>query len=267
MSNQAYVAGVLHGDGWLTEQTIGLKVSDKDFCEAFAYSVSVITGVALYVRLDERGYWLTRSSNKTGCFNGLKDFEPRTDEEKTSWIRGLFDSEGNAQLSQVNGVRSYLHRRVSIYSTDTATLDRAKSYLADLGIDTRLRATSNSESHIGDRVVYELAVREKDGFIQFADLIGSSLVRKRERLIAIRNSFVADGYQKTNQLKGAAAKRRKTLTVRLPAVVNGIRELIDRGVKPTQRNCRSIPSYGVIQKLFPQSHLVELAMQETAKCE
>ena len=64
------------------------------------------------------------------------------------------------------------------------------------------------------------------------------------------------------QLAGAVSKKRKTMTVTVPRVVAGIRELIDKGIKPTQRACRVVTGYNSIQKYVPQATLVAMAMEE-----
>src|SRR5262249_43789984 len=114
----AYLAGVLSGDGWCTRLTIGLRVIDADFAQAFALALHVVFGLAVSPRRDERGYWLVRVGNKTGRFNHLPSYEPTTDEERAAWVRGLFDSEGNAQLRPSGISTNSFGRRVAIYSTN-----------------------------------------------------------------------------------------------------------------------------------------------------
>src|SRR5262245_17678066 len=97
----AYLSGVLHGDGWCNEQTIGLRVKDQDFAQAFARALTKIAMEDYAPRLDGRGYWLVRTDNCNGRFCHIKSFKPETDTERALWLRGLFDSEGNAQLFQL----------------------------------------------------------------------------------------------------------------------------------------------------------------------
>src|SRR5690348_4244567 len=95
---QPYLAGVLSGDGWCTPRTLGLRCKDADFASAFAQAVNAVFGLSIEPAVDERGYWLTRAGNRSGRFNMLRDFEPTNNDDLSSWLRGLFDSEGNAQL-------------------------------------------------------------------------------------------------------------------------------------------------------------------------
>ena len=139
---KAYLAGVLHGDGWCTRLTLGLRAKDQDFVQAFCQAVNDVFDMDLAPRLDDRGYWLVRTSNKTGKFDWLRDYNPRDNREVGRWLRGLFDSEGNAQLVKRPslGPNSY-QRRVAMYSTNLMTLQQGLHYLIHLGISAKIRTT------------------------------------------------------------------------------------------------------------------------------
>lgn len=265
MNPIAYLSGVVHGDGWVT-QDIGLRVADEDFAAAFADALAAAFGCRARPRRDERGYWLVRTTNGTGRFDGLRAFEAATDAERGAWLRGLFDSEGNATLRPLPAVSvNSFERRVAIYSTATATLGRAASYLASLGIRTVQTATRNSAGHKGTKIVYQLRVRaSREHYRRFAELVGSSIGRKRAVLNAIPASYQPPGNEhcRRAQRLGAEAKVRKTMATKLPTVVAGIRDLLSRGIKPTQRACRGIAGYNTIQGHFPQADLVTLAASE-----
>lgn len=64
------------------------------------------------------------------------------------------------------------------------------------------------------------------------------------------------------QLVGAASKKHTTMSVTLPKVVVGIRDLIAQGIKPTQRACRVVPGYNSIQGYIPQATLVAMATEK-----
>ena len=204
---QPYLAGVLHGDGWCTQKTLGLRVKDRDFAEAFAEGVRHVFGVTLEPKPDERGYWLVRASNRTGRFDGLREYEPTDNDELGSWVRGLFDSEGNAQLwlNEAAGPASY-HRRVAMYSTNIETLQRAAKFLAWLDVSCSIRPTKNSSSHKGTKTVHELRVVRQNGFARFLEMVGSSIQRKQRTLIAISGSYQAPGWQARNWSKAVAAR-------------------------------------------------------------
>lgn len=265
MLSTAYVCGVLYGDGYATDLSIGLRVSDLDFACAFADALARTTGLWIPPRRDG-DYWAVRTSNKTGIHSELRAYVPQTLEEKAAWVRGLFDSEGNAQC-RLNGVsENSTGRRVAMYSTELSTLDRAAQYLAELGIETRCSLTQAhlNAGHKGTKPVYELSVRGgKENYTRFVATVGSSIARKHKTLIEIIASYrdMAE-YTRTAQAKGAATRRKQAIEVALPQVVAAIRQMIADGIKPTQRNCHAIPGYHRIQGRYKRhSELVALAME------
>lgn len=52
------------------------------------------------------------------------------------------------------------------------------------------------------------------------------------------------------------------MTITLPTVAREVRALIKSGVKPTQRNCRSIPGFHSVQRHVSQAALITMAMEE-----
>lgn len=259
---EAYIAGALHGDGWCTASSIGLRCKDRDFAHAFCAALNEVCMLRTRVVTDERGYALVRTANTRNRFSNLPSFIPSNETEVAAWIKGLFDSEGNAQLTKMpTGVNCY-HRRVAMYSTSLSTLQVAGKYLTILGISTRIRATKNSRGHKGSKTVFELALRcSKENFHTFANVVGSSIARKQCRLIAIVDSYVPDLSEacRANQKLGAIAKHRLAISRHGPVVLEGIRQLIKIGIKPTQRACRSIAGYNTLQRYYHQSNLVEMA--------
>lgn len=204
----AYLAGVILGDGWCTKLTLGLRVADEDFALEFHRCVTQVFKVMLSCRIDERGYWLVRTSNKTGKFNCLIDYEPITNSEKAVWIRGMFDSEGNAQLIPSKMSANSWNRRAAFYSTNMETLSRTASYLSDLGMASRTREMKASASHIGTKPVYELSLRSsRQNYSLFAELVGSSIQRKREVLKKIPGSYQPPGHHARAGAKGAASRK------------------------------------------------------------
>jgi hypothetical protein len=259
----AYLGGVVSGDGWCSALTLGLRVSDEDFADAFAMALKTAFSVTACPRRDERGYWLTRISNKTGRFDCLRDIEPSGLDGMAAWVRGLFDSEGNATL-RLNGMsKNSYGRRVAIYSTVKATLLRAAEYLYSLGMFTILRQTNNSAGHKGNLIVYELSLRGGiDNYRMFALLVGSSISRKQSVLAALPQSYSNPAiYCRKGQLKSAQRKHRTLMETTVPSVIQGIRELLESGKNPTQRACRVIPGYNSIQRYFQQSTLIAMARQ------
>lgn len=267
MTAVAYLAGVLLGDGWCTDGpsgSIGLRVSDEDFACAFAVALEIGTGSVTRPHKTRDGYWEVRNRNDSGRFSQIKSYQPETDEEVAAWLRGLFDSEGNATLTQKSGYGAEsFNRSVAFYSTNMETLTRADAYLNRLGITTRLRQMRHSVGHLGTKPTFELAVRhDRENFLRFAWLVGSNLARKRATLLALPLSYQADPAEscRSAQLIGAAAKHQRTIDVTLPSVVEGVRKLLADGINPTQRACRSaVPGYSSIQRYVAQQDLIDMA--------
>lgn len=247
---QAYLAGVIKGDGFCTNY-IGLLVADKDFAEAFCDAINHVFQLSVRVRQEKVKYWVVKTSNLTGKFSYLLTLKLTTQEEKASWLRGFFDSEGNVDLHKLPiGERCY-ERRIAMYCTNIDTLNTASSHLNALGIPNYIRATKNGEGHWGSKVVYELRLRcSKENFELFRTLIGSNIARKQKVIEAIPSTYSLlshKEYSRKGQIKGAAAKRKKTLENTLPFVVAHIKALIDSDTKPTLRLCAAtIPGYNTL---------------------
>lgn len=189
----AYLAGVLRGDGWLNS-SLCLRVADRDFAETFAATIRNGYGCTAKVNIDERGYFLVRR-NSAGRFEHLRTLIPESSEARAAWLRGYFDSEGNAQLTPLptQGDRSF-GRRVSF---------------ADLGFATRWSTLKPSKGHIGTLPVHELALRgSKQQYARFAELISSSIARKRIALGQIAESYCEDmsSVRREMQARGVATR-------------------------------------------------------------
>lgn len=204
----AYLAGVLRGDGWLNNE-LCLRVADRDFAETFAAAIRDGYGCTAKVNIDERGYFLVRRWS-AGRFEHLRTLKQESTEEQAAWLRGYFDSEGNAQLTPApsRGDRSF-SRRVSFYSTNDETLQTADKYLAALGLVTRRSTPKLSEGHLGTLPVHELALRSsKQQYVTFAELVGSSIERKRITLKRIAESYCEDmaTVRREMQARGVAVR-------------------------------------------------------------
>lgn len=256
-----YIAGVLLGDGWLTEATgLCLKVKDKDFAEAFARSIEAAFGVYHTPLLVARRYWLVRRGNKMGRFDSLRDVKPRTASQKASWLRGLFDSEGNAQLRRTLQGWNCYGRRIAIYSTTRSTLRTAARFMADLGISTRTTPTKNSKGHLGSKTVYELlVVPGLDQYSAFALKIGSNIARKAWTMLAMVASYQPDKrWLRRAQLLGAATKNRNRESVVIPRVAAAIQERIEAGESVASRACESIPGYFALRNHMTHREILSL---------
>lgn len=205
---QPYLAGVLHGDGWCTNLTIGLKVKDYDFSLAFCHNLNIGFGFSLKPRLDERGYWLVRTSNKKGYFSHIKSYQPRNKEEIAAWLKGVFDSEGNASLLKSKISLNSWNRRVSMYSTDYETITKIESYLLQLGMPNVTRKMKATKGHKGTKPVYEIKLRSsQENFQCFYSLVGSSIKRKNDVLERIPKTYQPPGFH--SRIQKLSVKKRR----------------------------------------------------------
>lgn len=258
----AYLSGVIHGDGWLTGE-LALRVADRDFADTFAFQIEVAFGLPGEPRKDERGYWLIRRSNQSGRFNSIRAFQAETNAERAYWLRGLFDSEGNANVHRVKGGPNCWVRRIAMYSTAIDTLHRARSYLDYLGIPTYLRPTKNSAGHKGTKIVHELSLRSSVGnYGKFRDIIGSSIARKRKTMDEIVSSYSKDitAARRAGQIAGARTRARKSRDEVVPRVVAAIRKRIIDALPITQRACEAaIEGYATARNHHKHADLVDAA--------
>jgi hypothetical protein len=199
----AYLAGVLHGDGFLTVEKnsrgyLGLRVADRDFADAFSSCLHAAYGVVAPVRLDERGYNLVRTYNGYGRFDQLRAYDPANNHERGRWLRGLFDSEGNAYCARsvTLGPRSW-QRRVTFFSTNVGTLQRAIGFLEILGVRAKIVPWRHGTGHKGTLPVHAIILAAgKLNFETFLAAVGSSIARKREaieRMISTYQPWAARG--------------------------------------------------------------------------
>ncbi len=260
---EAFLCGVLHGDGWCTERAIGLRVADYEFSAAFADALRHVFSVGVYPHKDERGYWLVRARNTTGKYSALLSFEPQLCGEMAAWVRGLFDSEGNACLYLKKANSQSYGRGISLFSTTISTLERAARYLTCLQIPTYLYPRALSAGHKGSQTVYRLSVAGSyEHYLRFAERVGSTIPRKQHVLDAIPQSYQPDNsYLQKAQAKGAHTRHRRTLEVTIPSVIAQIRALIDEGEKPTYKRCVTLPGYPTARQYFRHCELVAQAYE------
>lgn len=213
----AYLSGVLAGDAWLSTGSgkspsgyLCLRVADKDFADAFASAVRIAYAIDVLPHLDERGYWLTRTYNGYRRFDPLRSYSPVTDDEHAAWLLGLFDSEGNAQLTpKPNRGPNSWSRRAALYSTEPATLDKAEACFARLGLSTHRNMMRPSEGHLGSRPVEELKLSSSQpAYEHFANEVGSNIARKQHTLDRIAASYITDMANRRRQMQATGVASR-----------------------------------------------------------
>src|SRR5215467_8261521 len=106
--------------------------------------------------------------------------KPQLCREMATWVRGLFDSEGNACLYLKKANSQSYGRNISLFSTTISTLERATHYLTCLQIPTYLYPRALSAGHKGNQTVYRLSVAGSyEHYLQFAERVGSTIPRKQ----------------------------------------------------------------------------------------
>jgi hypothetical protein len=258
----AYLSGVILGDGWFTHQ-LALTCKDRDFAEAFANAIHDAFGINLPPRPEIRAtgtFWCVRRGNRRGRFDALRQFHSSSLGEKALWLRGLFDSEGNAQFGRTQGGPHCYQRRIAIYSTNRKTLNVAAQYLADLHIPSVIRTANTGVGHKGSRTVYELRViGGRANLTRFGLNVGSSIARKCYSMLAMVISYRPDfaAHCRAAQLKGAATKLQRTMSRVIPAVVDAIHQRAAAGEPIDQRTCsRTIPQYNTARGHLKHNELV-----------
>lgn len=262
---RAYLAGVLHGDGWCGKDA-GLRAKDEDFVRAWAEAARI--GLRLTIRVRFDGYWVART-RRVDLVAPLRDFRPTSQEEHAAWVRGFFDSDGNANL-RLNGMSEHSYGRgVEMFKSNLHSLGLAADSLAALGIPTILRPMTNSSSHLGTKQMYRLTVRgSQENYAKFGSLVGSSIARKHRVLTAIPDSYRPDAaeHYRSAQRKGAATRRNRAEQERLPQLLSMIRSLIDDGKNPTTRVCCGLPGYSSARTTIGLRHsqIIEMARRDSA---
>lgn len=276
----AYLNGVIHGDGYLTN-VLGLRVSDKDFAEAFAVAASAVSGrlITPQHQADYRRqfnsvcnwkYWEARSGNRNGAFECVREFVPVTETELAAWLRGMFDSEGNATCHKIrHGTESY-GRAIEFFNCNTDTIARLVKFLEQIGIPSRPRPMKNGKGHLGTKQVYRVTLKSSiENFTRFRDLVGSNIKRKRETIEKMISTYHPDirAHCRDIQLKGAATRTRRMLEVNLPRIVQAIADRMATGKPVTIEACaKHIHGYyGVLGRHFTQSQLREKAKELLCK--
>lgn len=263
----AYLAGALVSDGWLSTPRrqrygcLGLRVADRDFAEAFATAIRTGYGCTAKVVTEKRGYFVVRRYSG-GRFEHLVGYEPTTMNEQAAWLCGFFDGDGCATAVRVSKRPNSCSRRVAIYNTNRRYLERAETYLAVFGLETRWNTRKPTVGHLGTKPVFELALcSSRESYERFKNEIGSSIGRKRAKLRAIVDSYCDDlaAARRGGQAQGAATKRKRR-DERLPSVLSAIRDLVAMGIRPTARRMATeIPGYHGAQSMYRASQLVDMA--------
>ena len=155
MSNIAYLAGVLKGDGYLYRGKTGrprfqVETMSKNFAEKIAGALRAMGYVPRIARYRHSRTWI--HPNKTYHYDylpylvrvtlpyeaadTLQNFEPNTLEDKKSFVTGFFESEGTARRQVYHNRICY---RIAIYIKELSLLQRVQQFVATFGLEMKLR--------------------------------------------------------------------------------------------------------------------------------
>lgn len=192
----AYIIGVLYGDGYIIKNGgIGLQTIDDDFAHAFGDAVFRQFGI-------ESNYYKTKQSELKDWRNGktynrkgttilqaksvlIRDFiqkiknfgfvDKLNKEQKISFLRGLWDSEGSVSISGYTTVVQFTHNTFEL-----CELFR-KILLEITGIESKIRVHPQ-KNHV-------LYFYRKEHIKNFYEIIQPTIQRKRDKFEFIINRF------------------------------------------------------------------------------
>jgi hypothetical protein len=216
----AYILGVLKGDGFTDDNSVGMNVKDKDFALEFKHALEEEFGKPGKLHRYD-GLWraLLHSRKAVRSLRGMdyRAVGTGSTECVRAFLKGMFDSEGSVNLHLAKGVRI---RRVELYNTDIELMAFCERLLTRLGIKCRKMDLKRRAARIlRGRVLppgkcYRLSLREKRAnFARFEQFVGFSIKRKADTLRSLIKSY-AEYRSKWKDLKKGvlAAKGVKSYT-------------------------------------------------------
>lgn len=204
----AYLIGILNGDGSLNinkgkNYCYKLSVKDKDFAINFKNIIKEWCGLdcCLYKRKDKyhkqkfyyetmlnskeaipilSKYYIHRNKNK--ALEEIKNFINLKNEYQIQFIEGFFDSEGSINK---NG-------RILLFNKNKDILDFFSELFKNFDIKTTIYLTKVAERKIRNIIlepteIYVLNIQYKEGKKIFCNIFNSSIKRKQDRILNVRN--------------------------------------------------------------------------------
>lgn len=270
---KAYLAGCINGDAYLSKPgrkckygTFGLNAKDLDFVQMFVACIRQEYGFEVNITKHSESFFSARRYNSKDVFSGLESYEPQTQIEIASWIRGVFDSDGSVFIGKHKGGRNNSrHRLIVICQSYLDILQRVKTYLLAIGIASKIYNTKLSKSHYGTKPMYRLQITGgRSSFGLFASLVGSSIKRKSDKIKAIVETYCdLKVTQRSAQLLGAKTKNEKRVNQTIPYVLDELRLRVASGRKPRMRECMDIKGYGGLLRYHNHSELLAMAFGES----
>lgn len=187
----AYVLGVAFGDGKKRVDGLHLWVRDKDFAEAFAKACENLGfKPRKYFKEEEKSYEVCVYSIEFGRWLKSLSYEKVEElladkETKKAFVEGYFDSDGCATINSAEECRN----NIMFGDPNLPLLRLVAKVCSDLEIETSIYGPyKNSGSFSEKKDMYTLYVHAQSKR-RFAELVGSSLARKREVLEKIARFY------------------------------------------------------------------------------
>jgi len=180
----SYLAGVVDSDGWIGHHNnyVTLQTTDEDFALEFSRAIKAVTGRYPQVTFKRKrarvlnGY---RFEDKVSpivvriysmeLHSILSNPDVYINQCPQDYIRGFADGDGSITKGRSKYYRIYL------YNADLNKLERIRSLLERLGIDSHL----NHHRTNNKRQIYAIVITKQGAVKAFMEKIGFSINRKR----------------------------------------------------------------------------------------
>jgi hypothetical protein len=181
----AYILGVVYGDGHLGKNTITLKVKDEDFAINFSNSLLKWSGYYCPVAVNKEKLFLVRLYSTPACKFLLrikfKDIKKWTFNEKSSFLRGLYDSEG------------YAGNEITFTNSNKNLINLVSFLLKEFSIKHSIIFNGPSKGTIGRwtfirKKIYRILITNYENKKKFNEKIGFSMKRKNDALFYLKQS-------------------------------------------------------------------------------
>jgi intein-encoded DNA endonuclease-like protein len=182
----SYIMGVMEGDGCIVKSnyTIRLGAKDLDFVKGFADDLEKWSGIKSIMKWSGN-LWLCYITSKRAC-EVIWDFDLNqllisNTQIKTSFLRGIFDSEASAIGCHLDKP-VIATRRICLYNTDMDLLNLVKGLLETLEISSHLYECPSHPAHWGKKKVFVLRISSKKNVKRYYNMVGFSIQRKQDKL-------------------------------------------------------------------------------------
>ncbi|MFQ6119678.1 MAG: LAGLIDADG family homing endonuclease, partial [Methanosarcinales archaeon] len=185
----AYLFGVIKGDGHIAKNFIHITTSNYNFAKILREKLQSWSRLNVTIKNYKTGrgnvlwYVFLSSVEAVELFKSLKLLSLKTDEEKTSFIRGFADAEGSVVIFKNWDNKNKKYKRnykVAMHNSDKVLIHGIQNLLFSLGIKSSIyqRVPKNS---FGKSLRYELVISHKS-MKRFSEIVSFNYPEKAEKL-------------------------------------------------------------------------------------